>query len=721
MVVMTIINNFEHVRYLFYTVGGIPKSVKFEPLETLNINDLVSEDQILYNSLDSRLNNFNDRFGAGFRISFSSETIPTSSNVTVQNWLNKINVDNSRFPSQAYVDRLTTAFDYADSQGITSELDLFAVFNGTVDTSLIPIIHSAGNDARFDAPQTKHESYKGTSAVEGVGYINTNWIQGVHGIKYSADSASIGLYYNDYSQTNYGYLGLIENDVDFNNITQTYISINQAGTTGFECVMNYDGTDSTFPIVTASRDIATGLTCFYVSANTLSVFKNGNQLGSAPQTIFKVSEVAPFFILGQSATYGQELFQGTTVGDPRKLLAFYTGSGNLNPIKMTTFTKMICDEPILALSSSTNSYIVNPPLLYSNQNGYVSSAESSNILYINASSGITGPYIVTFTTSYFDVFMGSVRQSSGFALTESTPITVKLRTGLTANYYYGSLNISNGSYTYSIPLSGQSILVNSNLSGWLSTLTGATPTSLTLKNLSTLIDGLITDGIYQELDLFHTMAGLETDEQRITPIKTNGSSRFTINATPTLSINGSQGTNSTSCVTGGYLKTGWIPTVNGVKFTQNSASVFVGINQRGSLSNRSLIDISDTNFTGRTCISPGSSGTNFALNSNSLTLIPNNAFSPLFSNGYQGVIRTASTEYNIYGRGAVYSAITSTSQPVSLSEVYIHQRVVNNSCSGNSQNDTCRMIAIGSGNVNFDLLRTRLNTFYSDQAIGTLN
>jgi len=70
---MTVTNNKENVRYLFYTtVGGIPKSVKFESLESLEISDLESEEQIIYNSLDYKLKSYNERFGTDFDIDFTT-------------------------------------------------------------------------------------------------------------------------------------------------------------------------------------------------------------------------------------------------------------------------------------------------------------------------------------------------------------------------------------------------------------------------------------------------------------------------------------------------------------------------------------------------------------------------------------------------------------------------------------------------------------------------
>lgn len=68
---MLVTNNKENVRYLFYTVAGEPKSVKFGPLESLEISDLTSTEQITYNSLDYKLLGINERFGNTFPLDFT--------------------------------------------------------------------------------------------------------------------------------------------------------------------------------------------------------------------------------------------------------------------------------------------------------------------------------------------------------------------------------------------------------------------------------------------------------------------------------------------------------------------------------------------------------------------------------------------------------------------------------------------------------------------------
>jgi hypothetical protein len=91
---MFITNNTEHVRYFFYkTLGGIPKSVKFGPLEGMEIVDLESSDQIIYNSLDFKLIGINERFGTSFLTSTKSE-----------NYLKLILTDLGTFLSNYYFD-----------------------------------------------------------------------------------------------------------------------------------------------------------------------------------------------------------------------------------------------------------------------------------------------------------------------------------------------------------------------------------------------------------------------------------------------------------------------------------------------------------------------------------------------------------------------------------------------------------------------------------------
>jgi hypothetical protein len=75
---------------------------------------------------------------------------PTSTNATVQAWLNKIGIDGFAYPSQAKVDVYTTAFDYADAQGLTGQFDVLGLMQcENFNLTKVPLIHVGGAARRF--------------------------------------------------------------------------------------------------------------------------------------------------------------------------------------------------------------------------------------------------------------------------------------------------------------------------------------------------------------------------------------------------------------------------------------------------------------------------------------------------------------------------------------------------------------------------------------------
>jgi len=105
------------------------------------------------------------------------------------------------------------------------------------------------------------------------------------------------------------------------------------------------------------------------------------------------------------------------------------------------------------------------------------------------------------------------------------------------------------------------------LASWYNSLTVKPSVNLLLA-LNILVDTLDRDGIWSELDLFHTVGGMETDEQILRPLKSTAGVDFTAVNSPTLDSTGVTG----SAGTGAYVMLNWDPFNNGVKWTQNSAS-----------------------------------------------------------------------------------------------------------------------------------------------------
>ena len=156
--------------------------------------------------------------------------VPTSTNATVQAWLNKIGTDGYAYPSQAKVDIYTTAWDYADAQGLTAQFDIVGLTKVGTDAASqanllkIPFIHSAGAAARFTIvnqgdlllrPSLGIANDINTGTLDG--YVNLNFTASTQAVKATLNSTSYGAYlYNrldePYDSNNY-IMGIIKNTV----------------------------------------------------------------------------------------------------------------------------------------------------------------------------------------------------------------------------------------------------------------------------------------------------------------------------------------------------------------------------------------------------------------------------------------------------------------------------------------------------------------------------
>lgn len=114
----------------------------------------------------------------------------------------------------------------------------------------------------------------------------------------------------------------------------------------------------------------------------------------------------------------------------------------------------------------------------------------------------------------------------------------------------------------------KNIRLQSNLKVWYNSLTGAKPSRTLLRDLNNLMWGLENAGILSELDLFHPIGGLETDEQRLKPIISTSGNDFTNVNSVTLNSNGATGNGSSS-----YLNLNWNPNTDGVKYVLNNAHI----------------------------------------------------------------------------------------------------------------------------------------------------
>ena len=136
---MLVTNNDKVGKWFIYKVNGGTKRVQIPGLTTVELPDLTSQVQIIKNQYDLKVAHINSLLSRGLDGDFTAITppsfepeIPTSTNATVQAWLNKIALDGYSYPTQAKVDVYTAAFDYADTHKV-----LLLNFNYYVVSTLI--------------------------------------------------------------------------------------------------------------------------------------------------------------------------------------------------------------------------------------------------------------------------------------------------------------------------------------------------------------------------------------------------------------------------------------------------------------------------------------------------------------------------------------------------------------------------------------------------------
>lgn len=106
-------------------------------------------------------------------------------------------------------------------------------------------------------------------------------------------------------------------------------------------------------------------------------------------------------------------------------------------------------------------------------------------------------------------------------------------------------------------------VVQSDLDKWLTDLTGPDPSQDLFEALNTLMFCLEFKKDLEKDDLFHIIAGLETDAQRLKPLKSTSGLDFTPVNSPILGVNGMTSGS-------GYLDLNWNPTLHGIKYTAAS-------------------------------------------------------------------------------------------------------------------------------------------------------
>jgi hypothetical protein len=247
---------------------------------------------------------------------------------------------------------------------------------------------------------------------------------------------------------------------------------------------------------------------------------------------------------------------------------------------------------------------------------------------------------------------------------------------------------------------------------WQSSLVGAKPSGILIYNLDNMIAGITTDGDMAEHDYFHMVRGMETDEQRLKPIKsTAGVDADLIGSGAAPNVFDRTGIKLTAS-TQKSMRLKWKPISNGVKCVQNNNCMYVTFD--GS-----------TTAAGFYAGIRGAGSVDFSLGKNAGSTMTNTrSWTSGFSTGgahaanaFFGVRRTSSTAQESFINGVTLAGSAATSAAVS--DLYPRMPgLANNSDVGDAllpkiTGAKLHCIGIGSNSVSFTRVRARLNTYYA--------
>jgi len=246
------------------------------------------------------------------------------------------------------------------------------------------------------------------------------------------------------------------------------------------------------------------------------------------------------------------------------------------------------------------------------------------------------------------------------------------------------------------------------LKNWLNNLSFS-PSNDVVKAQQILIKGIADDLILPELDLFHTIGGLETDEQRLRPlITTSATKTFTAISSPTLNINGVTGNGVNS-----YIQSNWIPSTNGIKYTQNSASFGVYLNSANVTANSDEMSVTDGT---RYCYMNARYSTNNFFTVVNAAAATEFGTSNLNSQGLFSNVRTASNAATNYINSVQGTASAGASNGLPTTQFYILAQN-NNGTAGRFSVRRLAMIYCGSGAINQLSFYNRIQTYMTSRGI----
>lgn len=644
---------------------------------------------------------------------------PTSSNSIVQDWIDKITLEGYDYPTQARVDIYTAAFDYAVAEGLTTELDVLGLTKvENRDLCKIPFIHSAGATARFIISEemifTEGKGLKGDAISA---HLDTGWNPASNAVKYGLNDASVGVYAGGFEDNVSGVSLYSEANTSGEIFTQqSYIqngNLNaglQYGVLLVDPFTEFGGNGG------GSIVMPHGLFSMQLdSENNFNTYQNG--VSTAGTWFGEPPELSSYNVLMFTDADG---LGGFSSSFDDYIPFFFIGSGAVDHEKMYIFsTMLLAGTPLAAVLNDNNRRYV-PSTVYFNYETPINSADESIPfkLYAEYLSPAAGD--LTFTIpSNFEFFDGDVWHSGSCTVSytdssilSSTIYKYRLKAGLAMGDYSQDLVLSGGGIeNISFTLLGTVLQASSNVTAWQNSLAGLKPSGKLINALNGLMDGLISDNVLVEADFFMVCAGMETDEQRLLPLKTTGGATASIAGTTALT-----GTTAGFAANGsGYIDLNWIPSTHSVKTTQDNMSIhaFSGSNT----GTRIFCGTENGSAVGRTRLGFITSTLTIAMNSTAVTSTTLSSATTLHVAGY----RTGSSSMYGYRNGTTGPNHSTASNGFSTVSMYGMAYNLNGTATLISANNTftARGWLFGSSSVNADQLRTRMNEYYTLVGLST--
>ena len=259
-------------------------------------------------------------------------SIPTSTNATVQAWLNKIGVDGYTYPSQSKVDIYTTAWDYADAQGLTNQFDLVGLPQvPNIDLVKVPFIHRGGASARFTFVNEADLLFDPLQGITNSdfgsfdGYVETSFNASTQAVAATLDNTSLGAYVKGRITLDKGNVNIFGANVSGNACYVGSSSLN------IFCRINNSGLNSNFADSTTDS--------LFQSAVRTNATQNNNYINGVLKNTLSANSVSrpnlTMKVLTITASTGQNNCYTSFVS------FFYYGSGAIDQAKMNTFVNLL--------------------------------------------------------------------------------------------------------------------------------------------------------------------------------------------------------------------------------------------------------------------------------------------------------------------------------------------------------------------------------------------